>query len=59
MVLALVLLSGAIGALMFAKVTRWYELLILGGWGVLLGAALAGKSSFDSLSVAALWNVIF
>lgn len=59
MILALVLLSGAIGALMFAKVTRWYELLILGGWGILVGAALAGATSFAGMSFTSLWNAIF
>lgn len=29
------IMTGAIVALLVARVTRWYELLLLGGWGVL------------------------
>ncbi len=59
MILALGILSGAVVALMFAKITRWYELVLLGGWGVLLGAALAGAQEFSRLSIESLWNAIF
>lgn len=59
MVVFLILLTGAVAVLMFAKVTKWYELLMLGGWGILVGAALSGTSRFDGLSLTSLWNVIF
>lgn len=43
----LAILTGAIVALIWAKQTKWYELLVLGGWGLLaantaIGAPLAG-----------------
>lgn len=52
-------LTAAIAALMFTKQTRYYELLLIGGWGVATGALLAGKASLDGLSVTALWNTVF
>ncbi len=59
MTLALVLLTGIVVTLMVVKVTRWYELLVLGGWGILIGAALSGTASFSGMSLDKLWNVIF
>ncbi|MFC3983422.1 hypothetical protein [Streptosporangium jomthongense] len=59
MLLLLTGLTGAVVVLIWTKVTRWYELLILGGLGVLLGAALTGARTFDALSFAALWAAVF
>jgi hypothetical protein len=59
MLIVLGILTGAIVALMWAKVTRWYELLLLGGWGVMAGAMMAGATSFGGLSIAALWNAFW
>jgi hypothetical protein len=59
MLVTLGLLTGAVVALLFAKVTRWYELLLLGGWGILFGAMLAGATGFDHLSIPALWEAIW
>lgn len=43
----LAILTGGIVALIWARQTKWYELLILGGWGLLaagtaLGAPITG-----------------
>lgn len=39
----LAVLTGAIIALIWAKQTKWYELLILGGWGLLAATTPMGK----------------
>jgi len=59
MLLFLALLTGAVCVLLWTKVTRWYELLILGGFGVMLGAAMAGARTFDAMSFEALWSAVF
>jgi hypothetical protein len=43
----LAILTGAIVALMWARQTKWYEILLLGGWGLMaagtpIGAPIAG-----------------
>jgi hypothetical protein len=38
----LAILTGGIVVSVFAKQTRWYELLLLGGWGLLAGATPLG-----------------
>ncbi|MFC9975217.1 hypothetical protein ACFVH6_30415 [Spirillospora sp. NPDC127200] len=40
----LAFLTGGIIALVWAKQTRWYELVILGGWGLLAAGAPVGSS---------------
>ena len=52
-------LTAAIVALTLTKQTRYYELLLIGGWGIASGALLAGKASLDGLSFSALWNTVF
>ncbi|OPG10579.1 hypothetical protein [Microbispora sp. GKU 823] len=52
-------LFGAIVALVWARITKWYELLILGGFGLLTGALLAGAHSWNSISISRLWGVFF
>ncbi len=59
MFVILLLATGGIVILVVTKVTRWYELLMLGGWGILLGAGLAGARSFSGMSLASLWGAIF
>lgn len=34
------ILTGAIVALLLARVTRWYEIAVLGGWGILAAVAV-------------------
>lgn len=29
------IMTGAIGAMVFFKITRWWELIVLAGWGIL------------------------
>jgi hypothetical protein len=38
----LAVLTGGIIVSIWAKQTRWYELLLLGGWGLLAGATPIG-----------------
>ncbi|WP_031171578.1 hypothetical protein [Streptosporangium roseum] len=59
MVGAWIALSAAIIALSFTKQTRMYEVVFLGGWGILTGAMLAGATSFGGLSIGSLWAAIF
>ena len=59
MLLMLTALFGAVIVLIWTKVTRWYELLILGGFGFLLGAVFAGARTFTSLSFESLWSAVF
>lgn len=53
------LMAGAIAALVWAKVTRWYELLLIGGFGVMTGALLVGATSWSAVSITNLWKVFF
>ncbi|MET8140008.1 hypothetical protein ABZU32_06835 [Sphaerisporangium sp. NPDC005288] len=39
----LAILTGAIVALMWARQTRWYELVLLGGWGLLAATTPLGR----------------
>ncbi|WP_019632676.1 hypothetical protein [Actinomadura atramentaria] len=39
----LALLTGGIAALIWARQTRWYELLMLGGWGLLAAGTPMGQ----------------
>ncbi|MGV9779588.1 hypothetical protein [Streptosporangium sp. NPDC003464] len=52
-------LTAAMVALSFTKQTRTYEIVFLGGWGILTGAMLAGATSFGGLSFGSLWGAIF
>lgn len=56
---AFLALTAALIALSFTKQTRAYEVLFLGGWGIVTGALLAGKTSLADLSFSALWNAVF
>ncbi len=47
MYILLALLAGAVGVLLWTRQTRWYELLLLGGFGFLLALALANRSFGD------------
>lgn len=47
MYVILALLTGAVGILLWTKQTRWYELLLLGGFGFLLACAILNKSFGD------------
>lgn len=42
MVVIFCLLTGAVAVLVFTRITRWYELLFLGGWGALLILVVTG-----------------
>ncbi len=42
MVIIFCLLTGAVAVLVFTRITRWYELLFLGGWGALLILVITG-----------------
>lgn len=50
---------GAIVALVWVRQTRWYELILLGGWGVMTGALLAGARNWSGVSLENLWGAFF
>ncbi|WP_431897971.1 hypothetical protein [Nonomuraea sp. bgisy101] len=52
-------LFGAIAALVWAKVTKWYELLLLGSFGLMTGALAAGARSWKGVSFSTLWEAFF
>jgi hypothetical protein len=53
------LLCGAIAILLITRQTRWYELLVLGGWGLMTGALLAGARSWSGITLGHLWGAFF
>ncbi|MFI6510169.1 hypothetical protein ACIBCT_21400 [Streptosporangium sp. NPDC050855] len=59
MLLLFTALAGAVVVLLWTKVTRWYELVILGGFGFLLGGVCAGARTFDNMSLASVWSAVF
>lgn len=59
MVVVWLILLGIIGACVFVKVTRWYELLFIGSWGFLTAALLAGVTTPDGLAFEKLWEAVF
>ena len=52
-------LSAALIALTFTKQTRFYEVAIIGVWGISTGALLAGVATLNGLSLGTLWNLVF
>ncbi|GAA3416301.1 hypothetical protein [Streptosporangium vulgare] len=59
MLLLLALLAGAVGIMIWTRTTKWYELLIIGGLGMMVGAVMAGARTFDALSLQSLWSAVF
>jgi|GEM_PF-4785910 len=49
------IMTGAIIALIMAKVTRWYELLLLGGWGILGTVCVYNGYWADFISMVRNW----
>ena len=50
------LLTGAIVAMVIFKVTRWWELLVLGGWGVLATVAIYNGYLSEFVDTATAWT---
>jgi hypothetical protein len=42
-------LTCAIVALVFTRQTKWYELVLLGAWGVLTGGLAVGATSWSQI----------
>ncbi|MET9339306.1 hypothetical protein [Nonomuraea sp. NPDC003804] len=52
-------LLGMIGFGVWSKITKWFELLILGGFGLMTGALAAGARSWSDVSLGTLWEAFF
>jgi hypothetical protein len=46
----LAVLTGAIGIMIWAKQTRWFELLVLIGWGLLASGTTIGSPLANALN---------